>query len=92
MDIQRIRNLTTGRLHTKMSDIYEDIEYITGIKGYMTHHLPRAVDCMLPYLKKFAPDVNLWEDEYNPNHQGTIEIPPMDDKSKREFLDAFIED
>lgn len=30
MDIQRLRNLTTGRLHTEMAHIYQDIEYLTS--------------------------------------------------------------
>ena len=30
MDIQRLRNLTTGRLHTQMTDIYMDLDYLTG--------------------------------------------------------------
>ena len=32
MDIQRLRNLTTGRLHTEMGHIYEDLELITGMR------------------------------------------------------------
>lgn len=48
LDIQRVRNLTTGRLHTKMDDIYEDIEFLTGEKGIMTHMLLRAREAMMP--------------------------------------------
>lgn len=43
MDIQRIRNLTTGILHTKMEDIHEDIEYLVVTKGVtqVIFHLPQ---------------------------------------------------
>ena len=33
MDIQRLRNLTTGRLHTKMDHIHEDLGFIVGDDG-----------------------------------------------------------
>ena len=36
MNIQRLRNLTTGRLHTEMGHIYEDLGIITGETGLMT--------------------------------------------------------
>ncbi len=36
-DIQRLRNLTTGILHTEIGHIYEDIESITGAKGVMAN-------------------------------------------------------
>ena len=50
MDIQRIRNLTTGSLHTDMDHVYKDIEYIVGEKGIMTHMIPNACSSLEPYL------------------------------------------
>lgn len=47
---QRLRNLTTGRLHTEMDDIYADLEMITGESGLMTHMLPGALRCVTPWL------------------------------------------
>jgi hypothetical protein len=32
MDNQRIRNLTTGRLHTSMADVVADISELLGIQ------------------------------------------------------------
>ena len=52
MDIQRLRNLTTGRLHTKMEHIYADIEHLTGAEGVMTHQLPNACRALEPYLRE----------------------------------------
>lgn len=51
MEIQRLRNLTTGILHTEVGHIYEDIEFLTGEKGIMTHMLPRACEAMMPILE-----------------------------------------
>jgi hypothetical protein len=47
-----LRNLTTGKLHTEMGEVYAALEAITREKGVMTHMLPRAIDALLPFLKK----------------------------------------
>lgn len=89
MNIQRLRNLTTGRLHTKMSDIYEDIEYLTREKGVLTHMLPNACRALRPYLQSVAPDPKLWANDYDPDHSGEIEIPPMNDEQCSEFWKRY---
>lgn len=89
MDIQRLRNLTTGRLHTQMADIYQDIEYLTGEPGVMTHMLPDATKALLPYLRTKAPDARLWDGEYDPTHDGEIDIPPMNGEEQAEFWARF---
>ena len=89
MDIQRLRNLTTGRLHTNMADIYQDIEYITGARGVMTHMLPDATKALLPYLREKAPDAMLWDGSYDPAHIGEIDIPPMNGEEQAEFWARF---
>ena len=83
MDIQRLRNLTTGRLHTKMEDIYADIERLTGEEGVMTHMLPNACRALKPYLREKAPDERLWRDEYDTTHTGEIDVPPMDESERK---------
>ena len=86
MDIQRARNLTTGRLHTEMDHIYQDIEMLTGEKGIMTHMLPRALDCLLPHLKKHVQDSRFWDDKFDITHVGEIEIPPLNGEDRAAFL------
>jgi hypothetical protein len=78
MDIQRLRNLTTGRLHTKMEHIYEDIALITCEGGMMTHQLPNACHAMEPYLREMVTGARFWDGEYDPTHTGEIDVPPMD--------------
>lgn len=87
MDIQRLRNLTTGRLHTEMRHIYEDIEYLTGHAGIMTHMLPRAARALEPYLRSVLPDERFWDGKHDPTHIGTVDIEPMDEMC----LDGFWE-
>ncbi len=89
MEIQRLRNLTTGRLHTKMADIYQDIEYITGERGVLTHMLPDATKALLPYLREKAPDARLWDGEHDPAHVGEIDIPPMNSDEQAAFWVRF---
>jgi len=52
MDIQRLRNLTTRRLHTSMEHIYEDLGFIVGDDGLMTHIPPRCMEAIQP-LRRF---------------------------------------
>lgn len=66
MNIQRLRNLTTGRLHTEIGHIYEDLGIITGETGLMTHMLPRAMRACEPWLREHVTDPRFWDGEYDP--------------------------
>lgn len=89
MSIQRLRNLTTGRLHTQMGHVYQDIERLTGEEGIMTHMLPRACEAMEPWLRDKAPDPRFWDGEYDTAHVGEFEISPMTDAERKEFLARY---
>ncbi len=89
IDIQRLRNLTTGILHTKMEDIYEDIEYITSASGIMTHMLPNARQALLPYLKRELTEPRFWDDKYDTTHVGFVYINPMVDSELDEFWKIY---
>ena len=89
MKIQRLRNLTTGHLHTNMGDIYEDIAAITGEDGIMTHQLPNAFRALLPWLKDKISDQRFFEDKHDPNHVGEFELPAMTPEEKGEFFQRF---
>lgn len=77
MDVQRLRNLTTGKLHTDIGHVYEDIAAITTCEGVMTHQIPRALKSMLPYLQRVITDERCWDGEHDPTHVGEIDVPPM---------------
>jgi hypothetical protein len=76
MNIQRLRNLTTGRLHTKMEHIYEDLGIITGETWLMTHMLPRAMREVEPWLRKHFTEPRLWDGEYDVTHTGALAPGP----------------
>jgi hypothetical protein len=59
---KRIRNLTTGILHTCIDDVYRDLAAIVGVDDLMTHQLPRVRECVLPWLQeKTKNDAAFWD-------------------------------
>jgi hypothetical protein len=90
MGIQRLRNLTTGRLHTNIGHVYEDLEWLIGEGGIMTHMIPRVMDSVMPYLKAQTTDhPHLWDNSYDPNHKGDIEIRPLTPDECKAALEAY---
>lgn len=90
MDIQRLRNLTTGRLHTKMQDIYQDIEFLTKTPGIFTHQIPKAADALKPWLQEKVTDPRFWEDKFDQTHIGEIELEPMTAEEVHEFFIRYM--
>lgn len=86
---QRLRNLTTRKLHTLMVHIYKDLEAITGTTGLMTHMLPRVIDAVDPWLKEKVVDKAYWDGLYNPNHLGEIELPEPTAEERKEMLQRY---
>ena len=82
MEAQRLRNLTTRKLHTDIQFIYEDLEFITGEKGLMTHMLPRVMDAVDPWLRSKVTDKRYWDGQYDPAHEGEFHLDPMDETEK----------
>ena len=88
MENQRLRNLTTRRLHTKMDDVYEDIEFLIG-SVVVTHQIPNVLAAMKPFLQEKLPEPIFWDGNHKPSHTGTTEIKPMNDVEKKAFLKKF---
>ena len=89
MDIQRLRNLTTGRLHTEMDHIYKDLEDITGVQGLMTHMLPRAVKAVKPWLREHVTEQRFWDGEYDPSHTGEYTLPEPTAGERAAMFDLY---
>jgi hypothetical protein len=76
ISVDRLRNLTTQRLHTEMGDIYRDLETLSGETGLMTHMLPRVMDAVTPWLRAH-PQLQggqWWDDEFR--QHGDV-LPPV---------------
>ena len=91
IDVQRLRNLTTRRLHTKVDHIYQDIERLTGMNGVMTHQIPRIMRAMDPWLRRVVTDPRFWDGEYDTTHVGKIDVPVMNEAEQKECVRLFLE-
>lgn len=89
MDIQRVRNLTTHRLHTDVRCIYEDLGFITGINGLMTHELPNAMRAIDPWLRDHISEQRFWNNEYDPFHIGEIDFPTPTEYERKSIIERF---
>ncbi|HFD33105.1 MAG TPA: hypothetical protein ENJ28_10435 [Gammaproteobacteria bacterium] len=89
MDIQRLRNLTTGLLHTEIGHIYEDLGAITGEQGLMTHMLPRVMKAVEPWLREHVTESRFWDGKYDTTHTGTIELPEPTEADRTEMFERY---
>ena len=83
MDIQRLRNLTTTRIHTTIADAHEDLEYITGRD---CHGIPAIVPSIKPWLREKVQDTRFWDGEYDPTHVGFFNLPPMTENERMQLF------
>lgn len=90
MKIQRLRNLTTGRLHTEMDHIYKGLEMLTGEDGLMTHMLPRVMDAIEPWLRENVLDLRFWDGKYDTKHTGEINLEMPTKKDQEVFFKRFL--
>lgn len=91
MNIQRLRNLTTGILHTEIAHVYEDLEYIIGETGLMTHMLPNVMRAVEPWLREQVTDPRFWEERLDVDHQGEHELRPMTAEESAAALQRYSE-
>ena len=89
MQIQRLRNLTTGRLHTEIQHVYEDLETLTGESGLMTHMLPNVMKAVEPWLRQHVTDERFWDGKHDTSHVGTIELPTPTAKDRNAMFERF---
>ena len=89
MDIQRLRNLTTGRLHTDFSHVYTDLEAIIGETGIMTHMLPRVLAAVKPWLREHVADPRFWDDKSDLTHTGEFNLSEPTAADRAAMLERF---
>ena len=89
MNNQRLRNLTTGRLHTDIGHVYTDLEWLMGETGLMTHMLPGALDACEPWLRKHVTDLRFWNGEFDPMHTGDLDLPTPTAEERADMLRRY---
>ena len=89
MDIQRLRNLTTGRLHTKIEHIYQDLGFIIGDDGIMTHMIPQVMQAVEPWLREQITDARFWDGKYDTTHTGEHPLRAMTPEENKAALERY---
>lgn len=84
MQIQRIRNLTTGIIHTKREHVQEDFEFLVGHEIPETL-LPEVAAAIMPWFRERLTNLRFFDGILDLDHTGEVEIDPMT-KPEREAL------
>lgn len=86
--VGKLRNVTTGILHTDMDDVYEFFnDYVSD--GIMTHHLPSAQKALRPILEGKLDESyfnHVWQKEFLDEE---VEIAELTIEEKAKFWEAF---
>ncbi len=85
MDIQRIRNLTTGILHTNLLDVHEDVARLTGVV-ILKREMPFVIPAMREWLRRVVEDERFFDVGLCYGHVGEIDMPRMSILEKGAFL------
>ena len=91
MDIQRLRSLTTGKLHTEMGHIYEDLGYIVGDDGLRTHMLLRVMRAIEPWLREKVTEPRFWDGKFDQTHTGEYPLEPMNAEENAAALQRYVD-
>ena len=91
MDILRVRNLTTGLLHTEMHHCYEDLSVISGLNTIYTHQIPNLTRAVLPWLREKIQDDKFFNGKYNPSEKGVFLLPKPTKDEQKEIIRRFTE-
>lgn len=89
ISIKRLRNLTTGKLHTTLDNVQADVERFTDRPGVPTHEVVAAVQALEPWLREKYPDPRLWNGEFDPDHVGEVELHVLTPEAMKEFWRLF---
>lgn len=85
----KLRNITSGILHTSVGDVYSFFEEYLGEKGIMTHHLPVAGKAILPILKRNLDDSWFTDEWVKEALDESVDIPDLTDDERTEFWRGF---
>ena len=91
MDILRIRNLTTGILHTDIAHVYQDLSVISGLNTIYTHQIPNLTRAVLPWLREKIQDDKFFNGKHNPSEKGVFWLPKPTKDEQKEIIRRFTE-
>jgi len=87
---QRIRNLTSGILHTNPEDVKNDLGAILGIGDSLPHFMvTKMMQPVKDFLRKNILDQRFWDDKLDLSHVGTINISEPTDAELGKIWTAY---
>lgn len=89
MDIQRLRNLTTRKLHTESEDFVKDLEMLVGDSRIQIQMISRIMYAIEPWLREKVTDERFWNGKYDPTHVGDYPLPTPSKDDKDNFFARF---
>ena len=73
-----------------MDHIYEDLGFIVGDDGLMTHMLPRVIRAIEPWLREQVTDARFWDGEYDTTHVGEYPLRAMTPEENESALELYL--
>jgi hypothetical protein len=89
--VGKLRNITTGILHTAIGDVYEFLEEYLDAKGIMTHQLPSACRALEPILKSKLPETWFVKEWVKAGLDVEAECPDLTEDEKKVFWESYEE-
>lgn len=87
----KLRNITTGILHTEIGDVYKFFDEYLDMDGIMTRQLPSALRALEPILKNKFPDKPEWftKEWIKTGLNDSIDLPELTLEEKGIFWDNY---
>lgn len=85
----KLRNVTSGILHTEVGDVYKFYEEYIGEKGIMTHHIPSAFKALQPILKTKLSEEWFNEEWIKEGLNEPVEVADLTAEEKAEYWKQF---
>lgn len=87
---QRLRNLTSGHLHTTADELEHDLMYLLRERGpLMPTQLHILVKALEPVLIQRLSDPRFWNGKYDPEHEGVVGVEPLDPEELRALWNRY---
>lgn len=87
----KLRNVTSGILHTKIDDVYKFYEEYVKAEGIMTHQLPSAFKALLPILKTKLPEKWFTEEWIKEGLNEVVSVPELTEDELKTFWRSYSE-
>ena len=72
-----------------MAHVYEDLGFIIGDSGIMTHMIPRFMKAIDPWLREQVTDERFWNGEHDATHTGEYPLRAMTPEENKAALERY---